>query len=140
MIVIDTNVLLRYLLNDDKAQAAKATRLIQANARVFVSNVVLVETIWTLTGKKYRLAADAVSAVVQALLEEPSLVFEDPHVVWRALSDFRLANAEAGAGAGFPDALILNVGKAAARSMAATFDGFHTFDSAAQGLPGGRQP
>ncbi|HFE38753.1 MAG TPA: PIN domain-containing protein, partial [Gammaproteobacteria bacterium] len=48
MIAIDTNVLLRYLLWDDKPQAAKADRLINGTEPVLVTDVVLVETLWTL--------------------------------------------------------------------------------------------
>ena len=54
MIAIDTNVLLRYLLWDNKTQAAKADKLINGSTRVLISDVVLAETLWTLKGKKYK--------------------------------------------------------------------------------------
>lgn len=47
MIGIDTNVLLRYLLNDDKVQSPHATKLIQNCGTVLISNVVLAEAVWT---------------------------------------------------------------------------------------------
>ena len=55
MIAVDTNVLLRYLLNDDQGQAAIAEKLINGKEIVLFTDVVLVETIWTLKGKKYQL-------------------------------------------------------------------------------------
>ncbi len=55
MIAIDTNVLLRYLLDDDKYQSAKATRLITGSRRLLITDIVRVETFWTLRGKKYNL-------------------------------------------------------------------------------------
>ena len=55
MIAVDTNVLLRYLLNDDAAQADMAANLIKGGDTVLITDVVLVETLWTLSGKKYRL-------------------------------------------------------------------------------------
>ena len=55
MIAVDTNVLLRYLLLDDEIQAKKAADLIQSGQTVYISHVVLVETVWTLKGKKYKL-------------------------------------------------------------------------------------
>ena len=51
MIAVDTNVLLRYLLNDDQSQAAIAEKLINGKEIVLITDVVLVETIWTLKGK-----------------------------------------------------------------------------------------
>ncbi|WP_321416679.1 PIN domain-containing protein [uncultured Desulfobacter sp.] len=55
MISIDTNVLLRYLLEDDAEQFRKAVKLISGQEKVLVTDVVLVETIWTLRGEKYQL-------------------------------------------------------------------------------------
>jgi predicted nucleic-acid-binding protein len=52
MIAVDTNVIIRYLLNDDVRQAAKAAKLIEHAAaegdQVFVSTITLAETIWVL--------------------------------------------------------------------------------------------
>lgn len=140
MIAIDTNVLLRYLLNDDAAQAAKASRVIRSNVSVLISNVVLVETVWTLTGKKYKLNAEAIARVVRALFEEPTVTFENPRLVWQSLSDFQVANALAPERVEFPDALILNIGKMKAAAMNEAFEGFFTFDAAARKLPGARVP
>src|SRR5438552_11656093 len=53
MIAVDTNVLLRRLLDDDATQAEKARRLFETNESVLVTDVVLAETVWTLTGKRY---------------------------------------------------------------------------------------
>jgi len=50
MIAIDTNVLLRYLLFDDEIQSKKAAKLINSHQLIYVSHIVLVETIWTLKG------------------------------------------------------------------------------------------
>ena len=55
MIAIDTNVLLRYLLNDDQRQAAIADKLINGTDAVLITDIVLVESVWTLKGKKYQL-------------------------------------------------------------------------------------
>ncbi|MGK0320502.1 MAG: putative nucleic-acid-binding protein, partial [Granulosicoccus sp.] len=68
-------VLLRYLLQDDAAQAEKARNVINDNPVVLINNVVLVETLWTLCGKKYRLTHDEVVTTVQALFAEPNIVF-----------------------------------------------------------------
>ena len=47
MLAIDTNLIVRYLVNDDHQQAAQARRLIDHND-VFVCTTVLLETEWVL--------------------------------------------------------------------------------------------
>ena len=88
MIAIDTNVLLRYLLQDDKVQAHKATALITGQETVLVTDIVLVETLWVLTGRRYKLDREGVVRVINALFAEPNIVFEDGQTVWRALNDY----------------------------------------------------
>lgn len=48
MIVLDTNILLRYLLNDDPAQAERATRLLETAPAVTVPPSVVLELVWVL--------------------------------------------------------------------------------------------
>jgi hypothetical protein len=48
-------------------------------------NVVLVETLWTLKGKKYQLNKTDLIAVIRALFKEPTIRFENGQVVWLAL-------------------------------------------------------
>jgi predicted nucleic-acid-binding protein len=140
MIAIDTNVLLRYLLEDDPDQAAQSAQLIQGRQPVLITDVVLAETIWTLKGKKYQLKRDEISTVIQALFEEPNLRFENGAAVWLALNDYRDAKPIKGKSADFPDALILNKAKATAAASQQTFRGLYTFDQAAQTLPGTKAP
>lgn len=140
MIAIDTNVLLRYLLDDDEEQSPRAARLIGGERTVLVTDVVLAETLWTLRGKKYRLDRSTLATVVAALFEEPSLRFENAQAVWRALSDFRGDEDDASAGADFADALILNVARAVAARADEPFDGLYTFDRKALRMPDTRSP
>lgn len=140
MIAVDSNVLLRYLLGDDPAQFEKAEKLIAGNDLVLVTDVVLVETLWTLQGKKYQLGKTELLGVVRALFEESNIRFEDGQVVWMALSDYRKAKRVRGKGADFADALIINKAKFTAHSLNTVFNGSFTFDQAAQTLPGARVP
>jgi len=52
MIGLDTNVLVRYLTQDDPKQAARATRVVEEelseNVPGFIGLMVLVETVWVL--------------------------------------------------------------------------------------------
>lgn len=140
MIAVDTNVLLRYLLNDDPIQAAIAEKLINGKETVLITDVVLVETIWTLKGKKYQLNKTDLIAVIQALFKEPNIRFENGQVVWLALNDYRNAPPINGKMADFSDALIVNKAKFIAGDKATELVGVYTFDIAAQQLPGTKAP
>lgn len=98
---IDTNVLLRVLLQDDPMQgpiAARVFRGLTPQSPGFVTQVTLAETYWVLSRAK-RLPRATCLAVIRRLVETESLEFDDGEGVVRALS---LAEA----GADFADALI----------------------------------
>jgi predicted nucleic-acid-binding protein len=140
MIAIDTNVLLRYLLEDDAEQFEKAVRLISGQQKVLITDVVLVETIWTLRGKKYQLRKSELVTVIQLLFQEPNIRFENGQAVWLAFSDYRHAKPVKGKEADFADALIINKSKQVANQENKPFNGAFTFDLAAQTLPGAKVP
>jgi predicted nucleic-acid-binding protein len=144
MIAIDTNVLLRYLLWDNRIQAAKAETLIAGSTPVLITDVVLAETVWTLKGRKYKLDKTTMIGVINSLFEEPNICFEDGQTVWRALNDYRTAKqvkvGNRKKGADFPDALIVNKSKYIAGENGETLNGVYTFDAAAQVIPGTATP
>jgi len=57
-------------------------QLIKGSTPVLITDVVLVETLWTLKGKKYRLNKKAIIDVLNSLFEEPNICFEDGQTVW----------------------------------------------------------
>ena len=140
MISIDTNVLLRYLLEDDETQSVLAASIINGSEEVLITDVVLVETIWTLRGKKYQLSKSELVDVIKTLFQEPSIRFEDGQAIWLALNDYRKAKPVRGKGADFADALIVNKAKFIANKQGEAFGGLYTFDKAAQKLPGAKAP
>ena len=144
IIAIDTNVLLRRILNDDDGQAASARRLFECGELLLIADVVLIEAVWTLTGKRYKATKDDVRAFVISLLEEPNVVFWDREVVWSALNDFLAARPVKTANglkvADFADALIVNTAKAVARDRHLAYLGTYTFDRAALEIDGTRSP
>ena len=141
MIAVDTSVLLRYLLQDDEVQADRADAVFGGGETILVTDVVLVETIWTLSGKKYGLPKAQLVAVLERLFSEPGIRFEDDQVVWRALHAYRSDGAagETGSGSargvGFADALIVFKALRTAASDGELLDGVYTFDAAMQRLP-----
>ncbi|MFV2058573.1 MAG: PIN domain-containing protein [Thiohalomonadales bacterium] len=139
MIAIDTNVLLRYLLQDDLPQSKKAVKIISGTKNILVTDVVLIETLWTLQGKKYRLKKDDLLLVIQQLFVESNLQFEDGQTVWRALNLYRNAVPVRGEAkkrhADFADALIYEKSIYLANKLGESYGGFYTFDTAAQQFP-----
>lgn len=133
MIAVDTGVLLRYLLHDDEAQAARADAVFEGAESVLITDVVLAETVWTLAGRKYRLARADLAAVLERLFSEPNIRFEDDRVVWRALQAYR--SAAPAKGAGFADALIVFKALKAASDAGEALTGVYTFDAAMQRFP-----
>lgn len=142
MIAIDTNVLLRRVLNDDEAQSEKAKRLFEGAASVLITDVVLVEAVWTLTGKRYRATKEDIQTLVTSLLEESKTAFEDKQAIWSALNDFVAARpvktANGTKTADFADALIVNKAKIVSGDRQSRYEGTYTFDQAALQISGAK--
>jgi len=129
IVAVDTNLLLRRLLDDDPDQSRKAHAFFSRHRRVLITDIVLAETAWTLTGRRYRASRDDIADTVLALYQNPSICFEDESVVWAALSDF--IDSES---ADFADAMIVNKSK----SLGA--ESVFNFDSGAQAMSGVLNP
>jgi len=136
MISVDTNVLLRYLLQDEKLQSIKANKLFASKNKILITDVTLIETIWTLKGKRYKLKKDELIQVINQLFKEPNIEFEDGQCIWRALNIFRTTDAiKVGSkkkDIDLSDALILEKSKTIIARKEETFSGLYSFDKAAQ--------
>jgi predicted nucleic-acid-binding protein len=88
MLGIDTNVLIRFLVRDNEAQFEKARKLIKrevaAGRRVFVSQLVLLETEWVLRSR-YGLPKIEIIAAISGLLDATDVQFEDEPAIEEAL-------------------------------------------------------
>lgn len=119
MIGLDTNVLVRYLTQDEAKQARLANRLIEETLSPddpgFVSQVALVELVWVLESG-YGCDRIEVASIVERLLRSKSLVIERGDVVWPALRVFAAGRAE------FADCLIERTGNANECDATVTFD------------------
>jgi len=144
MIAIDTNVLLRYLLDDDIEQSAKAKKIITGTDKILLTDIVIIETVWTLKGKKYKVDKEHIIETIYKLFEEPNIVFEDGQTIWRALGDYTSAQAVKVGNklkeADFPDALIVNKARYITKQKNQTLKCVYTFDKAAQEISGTEQP
>jgi predicted nucleic-acid-binding protein len=115
---LDTNVLVRYMMQDDAKQSPKATSLIEAlsvEAPGFVSTVVIVELGWVLSSA-YGLNREQLGQAVEALLRTKEIVVERAEQVLRALRVFTATSAD------FADCLIERSSAAAGCTRTVTFD------------------
>lgn len=115
---LDTNVLARYVMQDDPRQSARATRLIEslsAESPGFVPVVTLVELVWVLSGS-YGLSRSQVTTVLETLLRSRELLIDRAEIVAQALSRFGTAGVD------FADALIERTAAAAGCEVTMTFD------------------
>jgi predicted nucleic-acid-binding protein len=118
VIGLDTNVLVRYIAQDEPSQATLATKLIEsftAEAPGFVSTVTLVETVWVLA-RAYKTAKAEILQVVEGLLRARELVIEDAETNYLALNQFAATTVD------YADAVIAQAGRRAGCEFTVTFD------------------
>jgi predicted nucleic-acid-binding protein len=118
VIGLDTNVLVRYITQDDPGQSAQATALIESLDSTqpgFISVVAMAELGWVLS-RAYRVDRRQLARVVRGLLDASELAVQQSDVVRRALGQFERGAAE------FSDALIAELGVHAGAEVTATFD------------------
>ena len=119
MIGLDTNVLVRYLAQDDPVQSPKATELIERRLSEenpgFVSVVAMVETAWVLD-RAYGLADREIAAAIERTLQADVLFVEDEQEVFAAMIALKEGHGS------FADALIGGLGGRAGCSHTLTFD------------------
>jgi predicted nucleic-acid-binding protein len=84
---VDTNIILRFILNDDVKQAAVAERVIRGG--VFIPSTVLLETGWVLSAR-YRFARSKLADILIALLNVPTISVADEAGLRGAIEHFRL--------------------------------------------------
>ncbi len=96
MIGLDTNVLVRYIVRDDEAQARAATRLIESRCSAedpgLVNLVVLCELVWVL-GRGYGYDKGVVSGVLRRILTVKDLRVERAELAWTALNLYESGRA-----------------------------------------------
>ena len=116
---LDTNVLVRYLVQDDPKQSPVATKYIETHCTkdnpCFVGHITLCELAWVLE-RLYLQGRDGIATVIEELLQIGQLEIMEPQVVWRALNDYKQSNAD------FPDHLLARVNELNGCKSTVTFD------------------
>lgn len=119
MLGVDTNVLVRFLVRDDEAQFERARKLIKrevaAGRRVFIGQLVLLETEWVLRSR-YGLSKSQIVETISGLLATTDVQFEDEPAIEEALFTWKDAAAD------FADCLIGAKNRRLGCRTTATFD------------------
>ena len=117
MIGLDTNVVVRYLVQDDPDQSAAASALIENLTETdpgYLSLVTVVELYWVLR-RAYKVDDRQCAELVEGLLDARELRVDQDAVVRAALTANR-------SGLDFADAVIAELGRAAGCDHTVTFD------------------
>ena len=127
MLGIDTNVLVRFLVRDDEIQFEKVRKLIKreisAGHRVFVNQLVLMETEWVLRSR-YAIPKNQIIQAISDLLNTTEVQFEDEPAIEEALFIWKDSAAD------FADCLI------GAKNQRMGCRATATLDAKASRLPG----
>lgn len=114
MHAVDTNVLVRLVTGDDEKQEIVARAFVKNG--VWVSHVVLAETVWVLGGS-YSLDHEQIAGVIDMLIDHANVTLHDAEVVERALELYRHRPS-----LGFTDCMVLEIARKAGHLPLGTFD------------------
>lgn len=119
MIGLDTNVLVRYLVQDDPGQSRKAAQVIAKrctrDAPGFVNRIVLCELVWVLESA-YGYSKDTIVTVLEKLLRTSQLKIEDMQSAWTAFRMYQKGKAD------FADCLLGTTNRLGGCNETVTFD------------------
>jgi len=119
MIGLDTNVIVRFLVEDDRRQSARARTLITAaiadNTQLYLSDIVMCETVWVLESA-YGFGRDEVASVLNQLLSARQLTFRSADRMRQAVDSYATGKGD------FADYLIRADATDAGCESVVTFD------------------
>ena len=118
MIGLDTNVLVRYIMQDDPKQSPKATKIVESLDGVgsaYVTLVSMVELVWVLAAS-FELTRAQVSQALDGIIRTRQFKIENADQVIRALRVFKLGKSD------FADCLIERSANSAGCVKTITFD------------------
>lgn len=129
---VDTNVVLRCVLEDDPRQSCAATRFLDDEARlsdpILINAVMLVELVWTLERKEGSAKTDILD-VLDELAGSRRVEFANSEVLRGAIEAWRSGQAD------FADYLIAALNLAAGARTTVTFDGIAAAEPGSSPVP-----
>jgi predicted nucleic-acid-binding protein len=118
MIGIDTNVLVRYLVQDNEQQASAANKILDRISDInpaFINNIVICETVWVLS-RAYKYEKKLIIKTIEQILSTSGIEFENAEGVRKALRYYTTGNVD------FSDYLIAEINKENGANTTYTFD------------------
>jgi len=92
MIGLDTNILVRYLTQDDPGQSRKATHEIEkarsAGQTFFIADIILCELVWVLE-TAYGYDRKEIVPVLENILRTKQFKFDNKDLLWKSLAGYR---------------------------------------------------
>ena len=101
MIGLDTNILVRYLVQDDEKQSALVTNIIEESVDkngddegfFFINHLVLCELIWVLQ-RAYKVSKKQTIEIIEQLLHTSQFTCQSPDITWKALKSYKSGSAD----------------------------------------------
>jgi len=119
VIGVDTNVLVRYLVQDDAAQSRRIdaflTAALENGTRLHVNDIVMCEMVWVL-GAAYRLGKAPIAEALDKIMSAAIFSFDDRELLRAALIDYREGKGD------FSDYVIARRNSRAGCEHTVTFD------------------
>lgn len=114
---IDTNVLLRYILQDDE-QSKIATKFVESlslEQQGFINNTVIIELIWVLS-RTYKQTKSDIAMLLEELFSMPIFAFDNLPLLLKTLEIYKQSKAD------FSDILIFEFNQLVGCQTTVTFD------------------
>lgn len=116
---LDTNVLVRYLVKDDKKQAEKASAYLRKSTasgeNCFINTIVLCELVWVLESA-YDYGKQEIADVLEKILVTKQFEIESKDIARQAMHDYRRGSGD------FADYLIGRINQVRGCDVTASFD------------------
>jgi predicted nucleic-acid-binding protein len=125
-VVIDTNLLVRYLTDDEPQKAKAVDALLNSAAKgelkILIPSVVIAELVWVLESF-YKMVAEDIGGLVEAIFNTPGVDSQDKSIIKEALKIYRSKKID------LIDAWIIEFAKAKGAKRVYTFDKKHFRDA-----------
>ena len=92
MVIVDTNIILRYLLNDDEKLNKKAREIIDNND-VLIPNEVIIEACYVLK-KLYKVEKEIIYTLVIELMAQNNIYFTDRALIYETFKVYSKTNID----------------------------------------------
>lgn len=116
---VDTNVLVRYIVQDDPQQSKLATQFMEHECTVdspaFINGVVMCELVWVLESA-YEYSRQEIAKVIEQILRTREFHIYQPEILWQSLWGYQHRGAD------FADHFIASINSHSGCEYTVTFD------------------